>query len=63
MGIIPTVNENDTLTVLEDLRERFLATVQSECRIAQELDQPVLLLVFGHGVFLLPLLSLTLHAV
>ena len=33
----------------EDLCERFLATVQSECRIAQKLDQPVLLLIFEHS--------------
>ncbi|KAI9861256.1 MAG: hypothetical protein M1813_005429 [Trichoglossum hirsutum] len=31
------------------LCERFLATVQSECSIAEKLHQPVLLLIFGHG--------------
>jgi hypothetical protein len=31
------------------LCERFLATVQSECRIAEKSNQPVLLLIFGHG--------------
>ncbi|KAI9770398.1 MAG: hypothetical protein M1840_003284 [Geoglossum simile] len=31
------------------LLERSLATIRSECRIAKDLDQPVLILIFGHG--------------
>jgi hypothetical protein len=31
------------------LCERFLATVQSECRAAEKLNRPVLLVIFSHG--------------
>ncbi|KAL8853893.1 MAG: hypothetical protein Q9221_001364 [Calogaya cf. arnoldii] len=32
-----------------DLLERFLATFKDECKAAEQLQQPVLLLLFGHG--------------
>jgi hypothetical protein len=49
--LLNTIREVGTLQVVESkvLLERFVKTVEGECREAAKADQDVLLLVFGHG--------------
>ena len=49
--LLNTIQAAGTLTVVEAnvLFERFLKTVEDECKAALKADQTVLLLVFGHG--------------
>ncbi|KAL8960801.1 MAG: hypothetical protein Q9193_002553 [Seirophora villosa] len=48
---LPALQQENNLRVFSrrDLLQDFLRTFESECRIAAQNHQPVLLLVFGHG--------------
>ena len=50
--ILPQVENDKRVRVIpaKDLLERFLATLRSEMRAAQRENQPVLVLLFGHGI-------------
>ncbi|KAE8154254.1 hypothetical protein BDV25DRAFT_172643 [Aspergillus avenaceus] len=43
------VSKNICVIPLKDLLERFLATISSETQIAVRENQPILVIVFGHG--------------
>ena len=49
--LMDTIRAAGTLRVVEPkvLLERFLKTVEDECKTAVKADQDILLLVFGHG--------------
>ena len=50
-SMLPSIQAagNIQVTTPKVLVERFLATVRSECQIATQQNQPVLILIFGHG--------------
>jgi hypothetical protein len=49
--LLDIIQETGTLRVVEAkvLLERFIKTVEDECKAAEKAEQDVLLLVFGHG--------------
>lgn len=50
-GLLPTVENPDRVRVVPrgDLHERFLATLSEQSRLAAEEEEPLLVLIFGHG--------------
>lgn len=50
-SMLPSIQAagNIRVTTPKILLERFWATVRSECQIAAQQNQPVLILIFGHG--------------
>lgn len=49
--LIENIEADDNIRVFDaaDLLQDFLRTFQDECRTAAKLNQPVLLMIFGHG--------------
>lgn len=50
-NMIPQLEKDNNIRVFErgELLQDFLRTFESECKIAAQTHQPILLLVFGHG--------------
>ncbi len=50
-NLLPTIEKDGNIRVFKpaDLLQDFLRTFQDECKIADQLQQPVVLMVFGHG--------------
>lgn len=49
--LIKNIEADNNIRVFDtaDLLQDFLRTFQDECRTAAKLNQPVLLMIFGHG--------------